>query len=202
MWEVMQEFWGSCNAYEDAQEEECGFSIFAKVSEKNSSKEDSYWIKAHKIEAQASQIQVIHTLQCSFTRCSYEEDSASQKVTHPPTSTTTSSPWFGIISFHGPCKLDFWIWIKKSPEFQLALMRFYNELKNLFPMLNKKAYYEAKKSHLGVKLRRFQQWLHFQASDKEAIKAKILWWRRLWGRRKRRGRYHDSCEIKKAEDYF
>ena len=53
-------------------------------------------------------------------------------------------------------------------------MRFYNELKNLFPMLNKKAYYEANKSHLGVKLRRFQQWFHSQASDKEAIKAKIF----------------------------
>ena len=39
-------------------------------------------------------------------------------------------------------------------------------------MLNKKAYYEANKSHLGVKLRRFQQWFHSQASDKEAIKAK------------------------------
>ena len=61
---------------------------------------------------------------------------------------------------------------KKSPEFRLAHMRFYNELKNLFPMLNKKAYYEANKSHLGVKLRRFQQWFHSQASDKEAIKAK------------------------------
>ena len=45
---------------------------------------------------------------------------------------------------------------KKSPEFRLAHMRFYNELKILFPMLNKKAYYEAKKSHLGVKLRSFQ----------------------------------------------
>ena len=29
-------------------------------------------------------------------------------------------------------------------------MRFYTELKILFPMLNKKAYYEANKSHLGV----------------------------------------------------
>ena len=56
---------------------------------------------------------------------------------------------------------------KKSPEFRLAHMRFYNEFKNLFPMLN-----EANKSHLGVKLRRFQQWFHSQASDKEAIKAK------------------------------
>ena len=63
---------------------------------------------------------------------------------------------------------------KKSPEFRLAHMRFYNELKNLFPMLNKKAYHEANKSHLSVKLRRFQQWFHSQASDKEAIKAKIL----------------------------
>ena len=51
-------------------------------------------------------------------------------------------------------------------------MRFYNELKNLFPMLNKKTYYEANKSHLGVKLRRFQRWFHSQASDKEVIKAK------------------------------
>ena len=51
-------------------------------------------------------------------------------------------------------------------------MRFYTELKILFPMLNKKAYYEANKSHLGVGLRRFQQWFNFEASDKEAIKAK------------------------------
>ena len=35
---------------------------------------------------------------------------------------------------------------KKSPEFRLAHMRFCNELKNLFPMLNKKAYYEANKT--------------------------------------------------------
>ena len=63
---------------------------------------------------------------------------------------------------------------KKSPEFRLAHMRFYNELKLSFPMLNKKAYHEANKSHLGVKLRRFQQWFHSQASDKEALKAKIL----------------------------
>ena len=72
MWEVMQECWRSCNAYEDAQEEKCGFSIFVEVSEKSSSKEDSYWIKAHKIEAQTSQIQVIHALQYFFTRCSFE----------------------------------------------------------------------------------------------------------------------------------
>ena len=51
-------------------------------------------------------------------------------------------------------------------------MRFYNELKNLFPILNKKAYHEANKNHLGVKLRRFQQWFHSQASDMETIKAK------------------------------
>ena len=35
---------------------------------------------------------------------------------------------------------------RKSPEFLLAHMRFYTELKILFPMLNKKAYYEANKS--------------------------------------------------------
>eukprot|EP00493_Phyllostaurus_siculus_P004612 UN04633 len=51
-------------------------------------------------------------------------------------------------------------------------MRFYTELKILFSMLNKKAYYEANKSHLGVGLRRFQQWFNSEASDKEAIKAK------------------------------
>ena len=51
-------------------------------------------------------------------------------------------------------------------------MRFYTELKILFPMLNKKAYYEANKSHLGVGLRRFQQWFDSWASDKELIKAK------------------------------
>ena len=51
-------------------------------------------------------------------------------------------------------------------------MRFYTELKILFPMLNKKAYYDANKNHLGVGLRRFQEWFNFEASDKEAIKAK------------------------------
>ena len=51
-------------------------------------------------------------------------------------------------------------------------MRFYNEPKSPFPILNKKAYYEANKSHLGVKLRRFQQWFHSEAIDKAAIKAK------------------------------
>ena len=61
---------------------------------------------------------------------------------------------------------------RKSPEFRLAHIRFYTELKILFPMLNKKAYYEANKSHLGVKLRRFQQWFHSEARDKEAIKVK------------------------------
>ena len=61
---------------------------------------------------------------------------------------------------------------RKSPEFRLAHMRFYTELKILFPMLNKKAYYEANKSHLGVGLRRFQQWFDSEASDKELIKAK------------------------------
>ena len=60
---------------------------------------------------------------------------------------------------------------RKCPEFRLAHMRFYTELKILFPMLNKKAYYEANKSHLGVGLRWFQQWFNFEASDKEAIKA-------------------------------
>jgi len=61
---------------------------------------------------------------------------------------------------------------KKSPEFRLAHMRFYNELKLSFPMLNKKAYYEANKSHLGVKLRRFQQWFHSEARDKALQNAK------------------------------
>ena len=61
---------------------------------------------------------------------------------------------------------------RKSPEFWLAHMRFYTELKILFPILNKKAYYEANKSHLGVGLRRFQQWFDSQASGKELIKAK------------------------------
>ena len=62
---------------------------------------------------------------------------------------------------------------KKSPEFRLAHMRFYNELKLSFPMLNKKAYHEDNKSHLGVNLRRFQQWFHSEAIDKAAIKAKM-----------------------------
>ena len=44
---------------------------------------------------------------------------------------------------------------KKSPEFRLAHMRFYTELKTSFPMLNKKAYYEANQRYLGVGLRRF-----------------------------------------------
>jgi len=35
---------------------------------------------------------------------------------------------------------------RKSPEFRLAHMRFYSELKILFPMPNKKAYYEANES--------------------------------------------------------
>ena len=61
---------------------------------------------------------------------------------------------------------------RKSPEFWLAHMQFYTELKILFPMQNKKAYYEANKSHLGVGLRRFQQWFDFEASDREPIKAK------------------------------
>ena len=39
-------------------------------------------------------------------------------------------------------------------------------------MINKKSYYEANKSHLGVTLRRFQQWFYSKASDKELIKAK------------------------------
>ena len=51
-------------------------------------------------------------------------------------------------------------------------MRFYTELKILFPMLNKKAYYDANKSYLGVGLRRFQQWFDSETSDKELIKAK------------------------------
>ena len=51
-------------------------------------------------------------------------------------------------------------------------MRFYTELKILFPMLNKKAYYEANKSHLGVGLRRFQQWFDSEASGKVLNEAK------------------------------
>ena len=35
---------------------------------------------------------------------------------------------------------------RKPPEFWLAHMRFYTELKILFPMLNKNAYYDANKS--------------------------------------------------------
>ena len=86
----------------------------------------------------------------------------------PPLSRRDSelSPFMAPASLTSP-DLD-----KKSPEFRLAHMRFYNELKNLFPILNKKAYHEANKNHLGVKLRRFQRWFHSQASDKEAIKAK------------------------------
>ena len=61
---------------------------------------------------------------------------------------------------------------KKSPEFRLAHMRFYSELKTSFPMINKKAYYEANKSYLGVGLRRFQQWFDTEESDKQLIKAK------------------------------
>ena len=38
--------------------------------------------------------------------------------------------------------------------------------------------------------------------DKGCRTRRILWWRKLRGQRKRRGRYHDSCEIKEAEDYF
>ena len=61
---------------------------------------------------------------------------------------------------------------RRSPEFRLAHMRFYTELEILFPMLNKKAYYDANKSHLGVGLIWFQQWFDSEASDKELIKAK------------------------------
>ena len=76
------------------------------------------------------------------------------------------SPFMAPASLSSP-DLD-----KKSPEFRLAQMRFYAELKILLPMLNKKVYYEANKSHLVVGLRRFQQWFNSEASDKELNKAK------------------------------
>ena len=73
----------------------------------------------------------------------------------PPTPTlprrnSELSPFMAPASLISP-DLD-----RKPPEFWLAHMRFYTELKILFPMLNKKAYYEANKRHLGVGLRRFQ----------------------------------------------
>ena len=46
--------------------------IFVEVCEEDFGKKDCYWIKIHKIEAQASQIQVIHVLQYLFTRHSLE----------------------------------------------------------------------------------------------------------------------------------
>ena len=39
-------------------------------------------------------------------------------------------------------------------------------------MINKKAYYEANQSYLGVGLRRFQEWFDTEESDKQLIKAK------------------------------
>lgn len=38
-------------------------------------------------------------------------------------------------------------------------------------MLSKKAYYEANKGFLGVRLRRFQGWFHSVADDKKLIEA-------------------------------
>ena len=45
---------------------------------------------------------------------------------------------------------------KKSPEFRVAHVRYFNKLKReKFPMLDKKTYHAAKESSLSVKLRRF-----------------------------------------------
>ena len=45
---------------------------------------------------------------------------------------------------------------KKSPEFRVALVRFYNGLKEKSPMLDKNMYHEVNEKSLGVKLRAFQ----------------------------------------------
>ena len=59
---------------------------------------------------------------------------------------------------------------KRSPEFRIAHVRYYNKLKNeAIPILDRALYYEANKEVLGVKLRRFQQWFVQYSADKVKI---------------------------------
>ena len=58
---------------------------------------------------------------------------------------------------------------KKSPEFRLAHVRYYNKLKEKFPFLDKTMYHEANKEALGVGVRRFRQFFDQAAVDKIKI---------------------------------
>ena len=60
---------------------------------------------------------------------------------------------------------------KKSPEFRLAHMRHFQKLKEQFPMLDKKMYYDANVEHLGVKLRCFQAWFSDYQSDSVKVES-------------------------------
>ena len=157
LWEVMQECWRSCNAYmKTRKKKSMAFTSLLKFLKRTPAKKISIELKS--IKSKPRQVKFKSSTPSSVP----SPDVPMKKILPPkkrpipppapPLSRRDSelSPFMARASLTSP-DLD-----KKSPEFRLAHMRFYNELKILFPMLNKKAYYEAKKSHLGVKLRSFQ----------------------------------------------
>ena len=61
---------------------------------------------------------------------------------------------------------------KKFPEFRVAHVRYYNSLKENFPMLDKKMYHQVNAKSIGVKLRAFQIWFDQYENNLKKIKAK------------------------------
>ena len=80
---------------------------------------------------------------------------------------------FDLSHFRAPPNITSSDLDKKSPEFRVAHVRYFNKLKReKFSMLDKKAYHAANESSLGVKLRRFQQWFTGYDNDMKQIKIK------------------------------
>ena len=63
---------------------------------------------------------------------------------------------------------------KRLSECRVAHIRYYDELKDKFPMIDKTMYHKANASTLGVKIRRFRQLFESCSSDLKAIKAKKI----------------------------
>ena len=80
-----------------------------------------------------------------------------------------SKPVSSLSQFVAPSAITDPKLYKKSPEFRLAHVRYYNKLKEKFPFLDKTMYHEANKEALGVAVRRFRQFFDQAAVDKIKI---------------------------------
>ena len=171
--EVLPQCWWTCNAYKDAREVLRRVSFTASICQKTPRK-SAIELKPIKPKPVQRNINAKPRSKAAVpSSLRMPRDPPLQVATPRPRLPRTKASDSDLSHFLAPPNITGSDLDKKSPEFRVAHVRYFNKLKReKFPMLDTKAYHAANESSLGVKLRRFQQWFTSYDNDTKQIKVK------------------------------